>query len=55
MDLSNILSELREERDALDAAISALELWERERQVGLGHHLAIVTQPAPHGRPEPPS
>jgi len=43
MDVKSLLAQLREERDALDAAITNVERSEDERYIGLGFPPRLVT------------
>jgi hypothetical protein len=49
MDLKNVLTQLRDERDALDAAISHLERLEHDRPRGPGRPPSSVTKSSANG------
>ena len=49
LDLRNVLAQLREERDALDAAISNLERLYRDRHRGPGSLSGLVTKSFTNG------
>lgn len=59
MDLTQVLAQLRKERDALDGVIAGMERLELERQSGPEQSLSLVTKrPANgtnnhNGRPHP--
>lgn len=60
MDLKNLLAQLREERAALDAAISHLESVEPEPHCGPGRPLHLITNSPTNGAnnghtPPPPT
>jgi len=49
MDLKNVLAQLRDERDALDAAISNLQRLEHERHRAPGRPPSLVTKSSSNG------
>ena len=49
MDLNNVLAQLRDERDALDAAISNLERLEHDRHRSPGRQPGLVTKSSTNG------
>jgi hypothetical protein len=49
MDLQNLLAQLRDERDALDAAISNLERLEHNRPRGPGRPPGLATKSPTNG------
>ena len=49
MDLTQVLAQLRKERDALDAVIASMERLEHENQPGPDHAISLVTKRSANG------
>ena len=49
MDLTEVLAQLRKERDALDAVITGMERLEHERQPGPDYPISLVTKKLTNG------
>jgi hypothetical protein len=50
MDLTQVLAQLRKERDALDAVIAGMERLEQERQPGPNHPISLVANRPTKGK-----
>ena len=49
MDLTQVLAQLRKERDALDAVIASMERLEQEHEPGQDHQISLVAKMPANG------